>query len=256
MHRIHRAHRAATTLLTLLLTTLLVASSWSIVAAQQRDDGLEWAPLTTPPPVATPLYPSPTDQVDGFSMGDPDAPVVIEVWEDFQCPYCQRFSFEIKPSLVETYVQTGDVLLVFRHLAFLGDESQWAAVAASLAADQNMFWPFHDYLFANFNGNESGAFHIDRLLEMGEAVGLDMDLFREGLMLENARERWAEIEAVSRMEAYAQGINATPTVVVNGVPLDSPDFASISDAVDIELAKAATASPAEESDGAEGSAEE
>ena len=250
-----RVLRGATTLLTLLLTTLLVAASWSVVAAQERDDGLTWAPLVTPPPLATPPLRSPTDEVDGFAMGSPDAPVLIEVWEDFQCPYCQRFSYEIEPSIVEQYVQTGEARLVFRNLAFLGNESHWAAVAASLAADQNMFWPFHDYLFANFGGNESGGFHIDRLLEMGEAVGLDMDLFREGLKLENARERWAEIEAVSRAEAFAQGINATPTVVVNGVPLESPDFQTISDTVDIELAKAATATTDDEATESEESEE-
>ncbi len=122
------------------------------------------------------------------------------------------------------YVETGDVRLVFRNLAFLGDESHWAAVAASLAADQNMFWPFHDYLFANYRGKESGAFRIDRLLEMGEAVGLDMELFREGLQLENARQRFAEIEAEARQDAYAIGVNATPTVTVDGVPLQAPDF--------------------------------
>jgi protein-disulfide isomerase len=239
----------------LLLTTLLVVASWTVVAAQERDDGLTWAPLVTPPPVATPPIASPTDEVDGFAMGSPDAPVVIEVWEDFQCPYCQRFTYEIEPSIVERYVETGDVRLVFRHLAFLGNESQWAAVAASLAADQNLFWPFHDYLFANFGGNESGSFHLDRLLEMGEAVGLDMDQFREGLKLENARARWAEIEAVSRTEALAQGINATPTVVVNGVALGSPDLATVADAVDIELAKAATAATADDETEAEESEE-
>ena len=255
MHLLSRAHRGAATVFTLLLTALLVGASWSVVAAQERDDGLTWAPLTTPPPVATPPILSPTDQVDGFSMGDPEAPVVVEIWEDFQCPYCLRFTFEVEPGIVETYVNNGDVRLVFRHLAFLGDESQWAAVASSLAADQNMFWPFRDYLFANFGGNESGSYHIDRLLEMGEAVGLDMERFREGLKLENARERWAEIEAVSRAEAYAKGINATPTVVVNGVSLGSPDFATIADAVDIELAKAATAASDEAATDADGSEE-
>ena len=250
-----RVLRGATTLLTLLLTTLLVAASWSVVAAQERDDGLTWAPLVTPPPIATPPLRSPTVEVDGFAMGAPDAPVLIEVWEDFQCPYCQRFTYEIAPSIVEQYVETGEVRLVFRNLAFLGNESHWAAVAASLAADQNMFWAFHDYLYANFEGNESGGFHIDRLLEMGEAVGLDMDQFREGLKLENARERWAEIEAVSRAEAFAQGINATPTVVVNGVALQSPDFETIADAVDIELAKAATATTDDEEAEAEESEE-
>ena len=250
-----RARAGVPSLVSLLMAALLATLSWSTVAAQDSEPELTWAPLTTPPPLQTPPVWSPTDQVDGFAMGDPDAPVVVEVWEDFQCPYCQRFTYEIEPSIVEEYVNTGDVRLVFRNLAFLGDESHWAAVAGSLAADQNKFWPFHDYLFANVRGNESGSFHIDRLLEIGEAVGMDMELFREGLQLENARERWAQIEAASRTDAVAQGINATPTVVVNGVPLASPDFATIADAVDIELAKAATTA-AEPEEGAEAVEEE
>lgn len=233
-------------LISLLLATLLAVFWSSAVAAQEsREPELTWAPLTTPPPLVEPPFWSPTDQVDGFSMGATDASVVVEVWEDFQCPYCQRFTYEIEPLIVEQYVKTGDVRLVFRNLAFLGDESHWAAVAASLAADQNLFWPFRDYLFANFRGNESGAFHLDRLLEMGELVGLDMDRFREGLTLEKARERFAELHAEAMAEAYTKGINATPTVVVNGVPLQAPDFASVADAIDIELAKAATAAAAE-----------
>jgi protein-disulfide isomerase len=251
-----RARSGIFSIVTLLMTALLVATSWSVVTAQDSEEReLTWAPLVTPPPVNAPPIDSPTDQVDGFAMGAPDAPVLIEVWEDYQCPYCQRFTFEIHPDVVEQYVQTGKVRLVFRNLAFLGDESHWAAVASSLAADQNMFWPFHDYLFANFQGNESGGFHIDRLLQMGEAVGLDMDQFREGLQLENARERYAQIEAEARADAYAQGISATPTVVINGVPLQSPDFASIADAIDIELAKMATAAADSDDGTEEGSAE-
>ena len=247
-----RARAGRTSFVAAAMSTLLVAASWSAVAAQENEEPeLTWAPLTTPPPLVEPPFWSPTDQVDGFAMGDPAAPVVIEVWEDFQCPYCQRFTYEVEPAIVEQYVETGDVRLVFRNLAFLGDESHWAAVAASLAADQGMFWPFRDYLFANFLGNESGGFHIDRLLEMGEAVGLDMDEFREGLVLENARERFGELQEEAMAEAYSLGINATPTVVVNGVPLQSPDFQSVADAIDIELAKAATAA-APESEGDEG----
>jgi protein-disulfide isomerase len=228
-----------------LLATLLLAGSWAAVAAQNEEPELTWAPLVTPPPLNEPPIWSPTDQVDGFAMGSPDAPVTVETWEDFQCPFCQRFTFEVKPRIVAQYVATGDVRLVFRNLAFLGDESHWAAVASSLAADQNMFWPFHDYLFANFQGNESGAYRIDRLLEMGEAVGLDMDEFKTGLTLDNARKRFAEIEAEARAEAYAQGINATPTVTVDGVPLQAPDFESVAAAVDIALAKWRTANEAE-----------
>jgi protein-disulfide isomerase len=242
MPQVSRARSGQTPLAALLLAILLATLSWSTTAAQEGEEPeLTWAPLVTPPPLVVPPISSPTDQVDGFSMGSLDAPVVVEVWEDFQCPFCQRFTYEIKPLIVEQYVQAGDARLVFRNLAFLGDESHWAAVAASLAADQNMFWPFHDYLFANYQGNESGAFRIEGLLKMAEAIGLDMDEFKQGLVLENARARFAELQAEAMAEAYTKGINATPTVVVNGTPLESPDFASVSDAIDIELAKVATA---------------
>lgn len=225
----------------LLLTGLLLATSFTAVAAQGEEPELTWAPLVTPPPIMEPPIWSPTDQVDGFATGSPDAPVRVEIWEDFQCPFCQRFTYEVKPVIVEQYVETGDVRLVFRNLAFLGDESHWAAVASSLAADQNKFWPFHDYLYANYQGRESGAFRIDRLLEMGEAVGLDMEQFREGLQLENARQRFAEIEAEARQDAYAIGVSATPTVTVDGVPLQAPDFETVAAAIDIALAKWRTA---------------
>ena len=121
-------------------------------------------------------------------------------------------------------METGDVRLVFRNLAFLGDESHWAAVAASLAADQNMFWPFHDYLFANFQGNESGGFHIDRLARDGRSRGPGHGGVQGRPGAGQARERFAEIQAEATADAYALGINATPTVVVNGVPLQAPDF--------------------------------
>lgn len=244
--RTPRARAVFSSISSLLVATLLAMLSVSAAVAQSSEEPeLTWAPLETPPPLSVPRIWTPTEQADGFALGSPDAPVTIEVWEDFQCPFCRRFADEVHPGLVEGYVENGDVRLVFRNLAFLGNESHWAAVAGSLAADQNQFWPFHDYLFANFRSNESGAYHIDRLVEMGEAVGLDMDEFRTGLSLDNARERFAQIQAESRRDATAMGINATPTVVVNGVPLDAPDLESVSAAVDIELAKWRTANETE-----------
>ena len=186
------------------------------------------------PPVRTP-----TGLADGYALGSPDAPVAIEVWEDFQCPFCQRFTFQVKPALVERFVETGPARLTFRDLAFLGDESQWAAVAASLAADQDRFWPFHDHLFGNLLGENVGSYSLERLLAIGEASGLDMPRFREGLVLEAARQRFREIDATSRAAAATLGITATPTVTVNGVVLESPDLDTVSAAVEAALAEAA-----------------
>lgn len=234
----NRPRTGMPTIAALLSATLLALSAPSAVAAQEEPE-LTWAPLVTPPPVVEPFKTTPQELADGFALGAADAPVTVEVWEDFQCPFCQRFTFEIEPAIVEQYVESGDVRLVFRNLAFLGDESHWAAVASSLAADQNRFWPFHDYLFSNFLAKDAGSFSLDRLLEMGERSGLDMDAFRQGLTLDAARERFALIDAEAREDAVAMGINATPTVVVNGVPLSSPDFATVAAAIDVALSQSA-----------------
>jgi hypothetical protein len=56
-------------------------------------------------------YPSPDDH----AIGDPDAPVVIEEFSDFQCPFCRRFHDDTFPQIVEEYVQTGKAYFVYRH---------------------------------------------------------------------------------------------------------------------------------------------
>lgn len=198
---------------------------------------LTMAPLVTLPPL------QPSDVVrdlptDGRSIGDPDAPVVIDVYEDFQCPYCHRFTLLVEPVLMETWVRPGHARLVFHDFAFLGEESRWAAVAARLAAEQDRFWPFHDLLFANLLGENVGSYTPDRLLRMGQMAGLDMERFIEGLHVPAARASWAIIEADVREANATRGVNATPTVFVDGVRVQSPDAQTIDAAIRAALDRA------------------
>lgn len=251
-------------LATLALASMLAAGSTGSAMAQDAPEPeLTWAPLVTLPPIASPTVVSPVDLADGYTLGDPDAPVAIEVWEDFQCPFCRLFSEQVKPYLIETYVEPGMASLTFRHLAFLGEESHWAAVAADLAAEQGLFWPFHDYLFANQLGENAGGFELDRLLAMAEAAGLDMAAFRAGLVLDAARERFARINAQSREDAGALGINGTPSLVLDGELLRFDSFDQAIAAIDEAVAAAqgtqveATEAPSEvESDAPAPEAEE
>jgi protein-disulfide isomerase len=223
----------------LLLACLLAVSGAAATGAQDAPEPeLTWAPLVTLPPIVAPSVVSPAELGDGYTLGDPDAPVAIEVWEDFQCPFCQRFALQIKPLIVAEYVETGKASLTFRNLAFLGDESHWAAVAADLAAEQDGFWPFHDYLFANLLGENMGSYDLDRLLAMAEAAGLDMEPFRAGLVLDKARERFARIEAESRQDAGALGISSTPSLVLDGKLLDFQSFDEAIAAIDAAVVAA------------------
>ena len=85
--------------------------------------------------------------VDGKLLGAPDAPVRIVAYEDFTCGHCGDFSRDTKPLIEEEYINQGLVSIDFRHLPLLGPDSVSSAAASECAADQNLFWPYHDVLF-------------------------------------------------------------------------------------------------------------
>jgi len=127
---------------------------------------------------------------DDNSMGDPNAPIVIEEFSDFQCPFCERFHQETEPLLRQYYIDNGKVRFVYRSMGnFVSDniarsrgtpaktESQDAALAVYCAGEQNKFWEMHAHLFANIIGEDVGSFSDKRLKTMAETTGLDMDQF-------------------------------------------------------------------------------
>jgi protein-disulfide isomerase len=112
------------------------------------------------------------------AMGDPNAPIKIEEFSDYQCPYCARFYEETEGQIADTYVADGTVYYVYRSFGnFIGPESKAAAEAAYCAGDQNQYWEYHDILFANQTGENVGAFTDRRLQAFAEALSLDMDAF-------------------------------------------------------------------------------
>jgi protein-disulfide isomerase len=154
---------------------------------------------------------------DGRTLGNPDAPVTLVEYADYQCPYCGAFNRDIMPSLIRDYVATGKVKLEFRDLPFLDDgvsddgESDMAAEAAACAMDQGKFWQFHDTLFLNQHGENEGAFSKTRLQAMANAVGLDMNAFDACL---DGKTHQAEI-AAEQAEAQQRGVTSTPTLYLN-----------------------------------------
>lgn len=155
--------------------------------------------------------------LDGSTMGAKDAPVTIVEWGDYQCPGCGAFARQIAPRIVADYVEPGTAQFTFRSFAFLGPESLRAAEAVACAADQDAFWPFHDTLYANQQGENQNAFSDDRLKEMARMLQLDTAAFNRCL---DSGEKRAAVEQ-SAAEARAQGINSTPSIFVNGTLVDN-----------------------------------
>jgi protein-disulfide isomerase len=153
---------------------------------------------------------------DGEAIGPADAPVVLEVYADYQCPYCGQFAREVLPSLVRNYVATGQLRIEERAIAFLGtgsaDESLDAAAAAACAAPAGKYWTFAEYLAWNQSGENQGAFSRDRLAAMADRVGLEPNAFNA--CLDDPQIRGA-IQARTS-QAFQAGIQSTPTFLLNG----------------------------------------
>jgi protein-disulfide isomerase len=121
----------------------------------------------------------------------------------------------VKPALLKQYVDTGKAQFVYKHSAFLGQESMWAAQAAECAANQGKFWEYHDLLFERQKGENQGAFSKDNLVAFGKDVGLDMAQFDPCVREDKTLDR---VQADTQ-EGQRFGVRGTPTFFINGRPL-------------------------------------
>jgi protein-disulfide isomerase len=158
--------------------------------------------------------------LDGRALGSSEAPVVVELWEDFQCPACSRFTRVVEPSIVERFVPTGSVRVVFRDFAFLGAESIDAAVAARCSGEQGEFWAYHDWLYANQNGENAGWFSPARLGAIAARLELDRGVFDACVDRADVR---ADVESETAA-GRALGVASTPTVMVDGAPFTGASY--------------------------------
>jgi protein-disulfide isomerase len=89
-------------------------------------------------------------------VGNLTSPITVIDFSDFQCYLCNRYVQNTEPLLNETYIQSGKVVLVFKHMPNRGHDSMGAALAAQCVNDQGKFWQFHHLLYDNQKEIDSG----------------------------------------------------------------------------------------------------
>src|SRR3990167_11376713 len=103
-----------------------------------------------PNPKSGPAGITEIDMDDDAVLGDPDAPVTIVEFSDFQCPFCGSFFAQTLPLIKKNYMDKGKVKMVYRDFPLsFHPEAQPAAEADECAHEQGKFWEFHDGLFNN-----------------------------------------------------------------------------------------------------------
>lgn len=163
---------------------------------------------------------NPRKMADFNAQGDPDAPVTIVEYSDFQCPYCKRHAEETEPFIVLNHVDTGEVYLVRKSMGnFISDnirrgktESIDSAMAAYCAGDQGKFWDYKDILYANWLGEDAGSYTEKRLMAMAEALNLDMEAFSSCF----SDNKYRELAEQDRIEGTQLGVTGTPAFIING----------------------------------------
>jgi protein-disulfide isomerase len=110
-------------------------------------------------------------------LGNESAPVTIIDFSDFQCPKCARYVKSTEPEINREYVATGKAALVFKHFSRLGSDSFSAALASECAKEQGKFWEYHNILYENQQGENSGWGSKEKLKEFAPQTGLDRQQF-------------------------------------------------------------------------------
>ena len=149
--------------------------------------------------------------------GNPDAPVTLEEFGDFQCPPCGKFS-EFVEELLKEY--NSRLRVVFRNFPLSGHEhAREAALAAEAAGLQGKFWEMHDTLYRE-QETWTKAPNVRELFESyAGTIGLDVAQFKKDIDGDKARERVDSDRAL----ADFLGVKATPTLFINNRPVDPKD---------------------------------
>jgi len=183
-------------------------------------------------------------QIDGAAvLGDPKAALTIFIFSDYQCPYCGKFYKESELLIRKNYVDTGKVNMVYKSLAFLGQESTDAANAAECAKDQGKFWQYHDAIFdteiqeLQTKGASESTGNLTRDLFQQIATNLKMNV-QDFLACYDSQKYASEIQNDMQQANQLLPQISTPTIFIGDQPIQGAyPYATFSQAIDAALNK-------------------
>lgn len=152
--------------------------------------------------------------IEEFWLGDPAAPVTIVEYASMTCSHCRDFHNNVYDTLIDDYVETGEVRFVMREYP-LDERATAAFMLARCAPGDSGYYALIDHLFENQTawafGDAEGF--VDTLFETVQEFGFTRDSFDACLTNQDLLDG---VNAVADRGAEL-GVNSTPTFFVNGV---------------------------------------
>lgn len=145
-------------------------------------------------------------------LGSPEAPITMIEFGDYQCFYCNNFFHNTEPAIVKNYIDTGKVKMYFKDFTIIGQDSVYAANAAHCAQEQGKFWQFHDMLYTNWSGENTGWASTTHLTEFAKQLGLNQSQFDQCMN----QSKYIPIIRDSVSDANNLGLTGTPDFFIIG----------------------------------------
>jgi protein-disulfide isomerase len=151
--------------------------------------------------------------VNASALGNERANITIVEFADYQCPFCAQFNKETKDSIIENFIDTGKAKFLYKDLIVNdgSDKASTLAAAASYcAAEQGMYWDYHDELFKNSNGENTGWITKDNLKQFANNVRVP-DLMKFADCVDSGKYN----EIVNENDSFARniGLQSTPSFI-------------------------------------------
>jgi len=143
-------------------------------------------------------------------LGNKNASITLVEFGDYQCHFCNVYYHNTEHKIFEEYVMTGKVNIIFKDYTIIGNDSVTAAHAAHCAGEQEKFWEYHDILYENWDGENSGWAGSENIEKFAQEIGLNMDEFVDC----NAERKYEQRIELSNTDAQTLGITGTPAFYV------------------------------------------
>lgn len=193
-----------------LVSVAAVVIGIAVIAFARPGTSSGGAELVSPPT----SYPAAL--VNGDVLGAANAPVVLQLYSDFQCPACKALVTQLLPQLVREFVVPGTLRIEAHDIDIVGrgspNESLELAAGASCAAAQGRYWEYHDLVFWNQARENSGDYGAAFIAKVADAAGVDRAKWDACFAQQDIRQPIVTRSAA----AVSAGINSTPTLIVNG----------------------------------------
>ena len=149
-----------------------------------------------------------------IALGSETATVTIIEVGDYQCEMCKLWFEKTRPQIIENYVDTGKVNLIFIDMPFLGRDSVHAAAATYCADDQDEYWDYHVKLYQLQQHVDDGWANIDRLHAIAFSLDMDMAEFDRCM---NSNKPYDRVDFQKQKAKTDFGANSTPTFMIFNV---------------------------------------